>query len=114
MNPGGLDYEGFLFRQGVRAVGHVVSGTANTRLRPAQGHVIERLRMAISDALRHRLGNRPETGIITALAVGDQQAIGPVQWDVFNRTGRNAEHGGGRRRPVPDRGGGGKSGALPG
>ena len=87
MNPGGLDYEGFLFRQGVRATGYVVSGTANTRLRPAQGQVIERLRMAISDALRHRLGERPETGIVTALAVGDQQAIGPAQWDVFNRTG---------------------------
>ena len=87
MNPGGLDYEGLLFRQGVRATGYVVSGTANTRLRPAQGQAIERLRMAISDALRHRLGDRPETGIVTALAVGDQQAIGPVQWDVFNRTG---------------------------
>ncbi|MBA2592654.1 MAG: DNA internalization-related competence protein ComEC/Rec2 [Gammaproteobacteria bacterium] len=87
MNPGGLDYEGFLFRQGVRATGYVVSGTANTRLRPAQGQVIERLRMAISDALRHRLGDRPETGIVTALAVGDQQAIDPVQWNVFNRTG---------------------------
>ena len=87
MNPGGLDYEGFLFRQGVRATGYVVSGTANTRLGPAQGEAIERLRMAISDALQHRLGDRPETGIVTALAVGDQQAIGPVQWDVFNRTG---------------------------
>jgi competence protein ComEC len=87
MNPGGLDYEGFLFRQGVRAVGYVVSGTANTRLRPAQGQIIERLRMAISHALQHRLGDRPETGIVTALAVGDQQAIDPVQWNVFNRTG---------------------------
>jgi competence protein ComEC len=87
MNPGGLDYEGFLFRQGVRAVGYVVSGTANKRLRPAEGQIIERLRMAISHALRHRLGDRPETGIVTALAVGVQQAIGPVQWDVFNRTG---------------------------
>jgi hypothetical protein len=32
--------------------GYVVSGTANTRLRPAQGQVIERLRRAICHALR--------------------------------------------------------------
>ncbi len=87
LNPGGLDYEGYLYRQGVHGTGYVVAGAANGRLHAAQGHYVERLRVAIARALHDVLGERPETGIVTALAVGAQQAITRDQWEVFNRTG---------------------------
>jgi competence protein ComEC len=87
LNPGGFDYEGFLFRQGVRATGYVVAGTRNTRLSAARGEAIARLRGSASARIQAVLGERPETGIVQALSVGVQQAMSPGQWRVFNRTG---------------------------
>jgi competence protein ComEC len=36
--------------------------------------------------MRARLGEAPFAGVLVALAIGDQDAIPPAQWDVFWRT----------------------------
>ncbi|MCL2524633.1 MAG: DNA internalization-related competence protein ComEC/Rec2 [Betaproteobacteria bacterium] len=90
-NPGGFDYEAWLLERGVRATGYIRPGPA-TRLeefvwRP--GHVVERLRAAVRANFRAALPQAewPWTGILTALAVGDQQAVQSELWSVFNRSG---------------------------
>lgn len=90
-NPGGFDYEAWLLERDIRATGYVRPGPA-TRLasfvwRP--GHVVERLRAAVRDHFQRALPESqwPWTGILTALAIGDQKAVQGDLWSVFNRTG---------------------------
>lgn len=88
MNPGGFDYEGWLFRHGLRATGYVRTDPANRRLgaRP-YAYALDRLRQRLSETLDRDLNDSPYTGIITALAVGDRHGISQAQWAVFNGTG---------------------------
>lgn len=90
LNPHGFDYELWLFERGLRATGHVregAAGDAPRRLGVASGHAIERARHAMREAILVRLGDTPEAGLLTALSVGDQAAIGRAEWDVFRTTG---------------------------
>ncbi len=92
MNPGGFDYEGWLFGQGIRAKGYVRKAQAddeNRRLQAASGHVVDRLRQTLRDGIHSTLAGHPQTGLVTALAVGDRSAIEDTQWDMLIRTGTN-------------------------
>ena len=91
-NPGGFDFEAWMLERGIRAVGYVraepePSMTAALVWRP--GYLVERVREAARAHLLDALGERPYAGAIVALAIGDQQAIPPDQWQVFTRTGVN-------------------------
>lgn len=88
-NPGGFDYEAWLLERGIRATGYVREDRRNRRVDafvPGFMNAVHRAR----DDLRRRfdatLGERPYTGILTALAIGDQRAITQTQWEVFRRT----------------------------
>jgi competence protein ComEC len=90
MNPGGFDYEGWLFERGIRATGYVRSAQPNARLdefvaRPAL--VVARLRESIRTRFLDMLPEGEHAGVLVALAVGDQRAIDPARWEIFNRTG---------------------------
>ena len=87
MNPGGFDYEGWLFRRGVRATGYVRKGAENRRLAPAAPWSWGRLRQALHDILTQSLADLPLGGLVTALAMGERQDIQPAQWTVLRRTG---------------------------
>ena len=92
MNPGGFDYEGWLFSQGVRATGYVRGAQAddeNRRLLPASGQFVGRLRQFLRDGINEALAGQPQAGLVTALAVGDRSAIDDAQWDTLIRTGTN-------------------------
>lgn len=90
-NPGGFDYEAWLLERGIRATGYVRPGPAKLLddfvWRPAS--VIHGLRAWVRDNFRRRLplAEYPWQGILTALAVGDQQAVDSDLWTVFNRSG---------------------------
>jgi competence protein ComEC len=90
VNPGGFDYEGWLFERGIRATGYVRDAGRAQRIDTfvaTPGNRVERLRESIRDRYQAVLGDRPYTGILIALAIGDQQAIAPVLWQSFARTG---------------------------
>ncbi|MDX1251703.1 MAG: DNA internalization-related competence protein ComEC/Rec2 [Gammaproteobacteria bacterium] len=88
MNPGGFDYEGWLFRHDLRAVGYVRAEGGNQRIATeARGYAIDRLRQRIAEGINVALPASPYAGIITALAIGEQRAISAAQWEVFARTG---------------------------
>jgi len=89
-NPHGFDYELWLLEEGVGATGYVRRDPGNRIKdsivwRPAL--VVARLREGIRERIRTILADRPYAGVIVALAVGDQAAIPPSQWQAFARTG---------------------------
>ncbi len=91
-NPDGFDFEAWMLERGIRAVGYMRAQPAPHLIeslvwRP--GYLLERSRETARRHLLDALGERPYAGVIVALAIGDQQAIPPDQWQVFTRTGVN-------------------------
>ena len=90
-NPYGFDYEVWQLEQGVRATGYVrPEGDGNRRLDAfvfSFGNLVEHCRAALRDRILKALPGAPYAGVIVALVVGDQRAIGQSDWAVFNRTG---------------------------
>ena len=93
VNPHGFDFEGWMWAQGLLAVGYVRSASVRTRPLPpmrldvAVAHPVERWRQAARDRLWSQGLDPRLTGVLSALLLGDQGAIDPVDWDVFRRTG---------------------------
>ena len=95
-NPGGFDFELWLWEQGIQATGYVRTGAndaAPVRLMQTWGHPVEQLRYKIRDAIFVRMSSSDsskqssEAGIVAALVTGDQQSIDRADWDVFRATG---------------------------
>ena len=100
MNPGGFDYEAWLFQQGIRAKGYVrearkSSGlhdpaNINQRMSPAgTGYPVHQLRQQLRERIQVALHDHPLRGIVLALAIGDRQEINQDQWQLLMRTGTN-------------------------
>jgi len=92
INPHGFDYEAWLLERGIGATGYVSARVVPTRLaefvaRPA--YVIERLRERVREKFRDDLPDHRYAGVLIALAIGDQRAIRPDDWQTFTRTGVN-------------------------
>ena len=99
-NPHGFDYEAWLLERGIRATGYVRmpsrrAGDERAQVLPERlaamvprpRYWIEALREAAREKIRGALPERPYAGILIALAIGDQNAIDPGQWQLFARTG---------------------------
>ena len=89
MNPGGFDYESWLFQNRLRATGYVVDDKDNIRLRPAAGFNPDSLRFALREKIREALPHDPLAALIPALAVGDRSALSDAQWEALTVTGTN-------------------------
>ncbi len=96
MNPGGFDYEGWLFRQGVRATGYVRAGAGHERLAPPPSWPVsswslrwslDRLRQALYREIDTRLAGWELRGLVAALAMGERQGIQEHHWQVLRGTG---------------------------
>ena len=91
-NPNGFDYEAWLLERDIRAVGYVRARSGNRRLAATvhePRYWIERARGALRERVQRTLSDAPYSGVIAALAIGDQRAIPLEQWQVFTRTGVN-------------------------
>jgi competence protein ComEC len=87
-NPGGVDHEAQLFREGIGATGYVRDDERNTRLVPASArYAVTRARGWISGRIRAAVRDPQVLGVLQGLAVGDTQAMTPEQWRVFASTG---------------------------
>jgi competence protein ComEC len=89
VNPHGFDYEAWLLERGLGATGYVRLRTSPLLLgtRNSLSDRIESMREAVRDRFKQVLGETPGSGILAALAVGDQRAISAEEWRLFNRTG---------------------------
>ncbi len=100
-NPSGFDFEAWMLERDLRAVGYVHNSKKLVAGHPKGGNVridqladgfgyrIETWREAVRDKFAATLGGAPYSGVLAALAVGDQHSIPPAQWQVFTRTGVN-------------------------
>src|SRR5574340_1108369 len=105
-NPHGFDFEVWALERDIRAVGYVhnsekllaghpkgdnrrIDELAPNTLFRGLGYRIEIWREQVRDKFNATLGNEPYAGILSALAIGDQNSIPPQQWQVFTRTGVN-------------------------
>jgi competence protein ComEC len=88
LNPGGFDYERWLFTEGVGATGYVRSSPKPVLLgRDSAWSSIAVWRQSITDRLSLTLSDRPNIALIKALTIGDGNSITQNQWDVFRKTG---------------------------
>ena len=89
MNPGGFDYEAWLYQQGIHATGYVRSGQTSRRLGAAALSHSTALRQGIADRIGSVLQSSAFAGLVGALAVGDRGGIDAEQWQVLINTGTN-------------------------
>jgi len=89
-NPGGFDYERWLFQQGIVATGYVRGRNENLLLDPGAGlYLIDRWRQRLRDRIEEILGGSAGEALVQALVLGDRSGLAPAQWDVLTRTGTN-------------------------
>ena len=88
MNPGGFDYERWLFTEGVGATGYVRPDPKPVLLgRDSAWNSIAVWRQSITDQLSQVLGDSQSLALIKALTIGDGNSISQEQWEVFRKTG---------------------------
>ncbi|WP_455365258.1 DNA internalization-related competence protein ComEC/Rec2 [Kaarinaea lacus] len=95
MNPGGFDYEAWLYQQDIHATGYVRD---NTETRPLIKFLgldtdvrsrLYQLREQLSQSITNELSESRMAGLIAALVVGDRRMIEREQWQVLTATGTN-------------------------
>lgn len=91
LNPGGFDYETWLFSKKIRATGYIVKGPENHRLtaKLSLSNPITKVREYLQTKINIALAEQTTKGLITALIMGSQSAITPDQWQVMRATGTN-------------------------
>lgn len=87
MNPGGFDYEKWLFQKGVHATGYVRENPQNERLAETSSLDMDHWRQQIKQHLL-TIDNR-FTPLLIALAVGDKAEMASADWQLLTRTGTN-------------------------
>ncbi|HYN79324.1 MAG TPA: ComEC/Rec2 family competence protein, partial [Lamprocystis sp. (in: g-proteobacteria)] len=89
-NPGGFDFERWLFAQGVKATGTVRADGDAHRLDAGAGRYwLTRARQGFNDHLAAVLGEARSLPLVQALVTGDQSGFERADWEVMTRTGTN-------------------------
>jgi competence protein ComEC len=88
-NPGGFDYEAYLFREDIRATGYVRQSDSNERIDDTEVHSLASLRQAIRDRLDLAMDGLQFKGLLRALALGDRSSISNSDWEALRATGTN-------------------------
>ena len=85
-NPGGFDYERWLFQQGIRVTGYVRANGDNIRTGMTTPGLVARFRHRMAEHFSVS-ANEPSYALLQALTVGDRAGISTAQWSVLNATG---------------------------
>ncbi len=92
LNPGGFDYETWLFQQRIRAVGYVRNKPAPQRLEGETFHAkhwIDRQRLALLNAQQTHFSEHPHVGFLSALSIGVRGYLSETHWKLFRATNTN-------------------------
>ena len=87
-NPGGFDYEGWLFQQHVGATGYVRNRGEARRLDPGIC-TLDCVRTHLRARLVEQAAELPHFGVLLALAMGDRSQIDARTWETLLSTGTN-------------------------
>ena len=89
LNPGGFDYERWLFQRGIGALGYV-RPQGDHRALGAAGDAAARwaaIRQDLHDRVVAATPDADHRGVLLALTLGERAMIPGSQWEVFTRTG---------------------------
>ena len=86
-NAGGFDFESWLTREQVGAVGYVVNGPRNELLRTRAGSPIQALRQRFVSRVTALLPDIESAAVLAALVVGTRHLLSDAQWDRYARSG---------------------------
>lgn len=86
-NPGGFDYERWLFAERILATGYVRGKETSVHLAAPTFFSIDAIRETINQAIAKALGEQASTGLIQGLAVAATAGISQEQWQVLKATG---------------------------
>ncbi|MDH5444667.1 MAG: DNA internalization-related competence protein ComEC/Rec2 [Gammaproteobacteria bacterium] len=90
MNPGGFDYEKWLFSQRIRATGYVRSKSEVTHLTHDQWvYPLQRFRQHLQKKVEYLLPDSTVQGLVSALVLGHREHITQDQWQAYRQTGTN-------------------------
>ena len=92
VNPGGFDYEKWLFTQGISATGYVRSGKQAylaqiERLEEAPWWSVNHWRQVIQQRIQNVVANKEAASILSALVVAERSRLNDRQWQLFRDTG---------------------------
>jgi len=87
MNPGGFDYERWLFQQSIGATGYVRKNINNKKLAESPAFNINKLRQSLAEQIQTQLSDSDNIGLIQGLLTGLRHNISPHQWQVLQQSG---------------------------
>lgn len=89
LNPGGFDYEAWLFANNIGATALVQSKPNPQLLSDSMGiaQYFAKWRQLLIDRIDNALADGKQIGLIKAISLGDQSDIHAMQWQVFRATG---------------------------
>lgn len=87
VNPGGFDYERWLFLNDYGATGYVRSGSIDTAAAYGLAQAWLRLRAKLARRIEDAAGNRKAAALIRALTLGDRSGFDDADWRSLRRTG---------------------------
>lgn len=86
-NPGGFDYEAWLLRERIAAIGYVVDGRRNHLLGSGEFDPTEQIRQHAVNRIVRLLPQTEHAAVLAAISVGARHLITPQQWQRYARTG---------------------------
>lgn len=86
-NPGGFDYERWLFSQRIGATAWVRPDAGNGRLTGEPACRLAGVRADLARRISAAVGERPAAAYVLGLSIGAYQALPEVEWDKLRRTG---------------------------
>ena len=87
MNPGGFDYEKWLFSKGIGATGYIKKAEDNQRLATSSQWQINAWRSELEQHIRSLIPQAEQLPLILGLAIGQRDDINQTQWQVLRDTG---------------------------
>ena len=87
MNPGGFDYEGWLFQQGFGATGYIKKSDSNIKLADASQWHLNAFRQTVANNIKNQLPDSDNIGLIQGILVGIKHNITQEQWQSLRQSG---------------------------
>jgi competence protein ComEC len=88
MNPGGFDFEQWLYQRGIGASGYVRRSALNAPLRSSAADCpVGRARASLARRIERALGGKPGAGWVLGVAVGATHRITAEEWDLMRDSG---------------------------
>jgi len=92
LNPGGFDYEKWLFTERIGATGYVRKSKSQTlslnkRLAESNWYSINRLRQTIHEYIQQNVENKSSAAVLSALTVAVRTQLDDKQWALLQQSG---------------------------